>query len=67
MGASATTIPVRSGASEPQDVTLLELVGAIGEVTDDDREVVATVVEMLRSGTVRLRGNFRGTPVREFS
>lgn len=67
MDMSASTIPVRSGAKEPRDVTLLELVGAISEVTDDDREVVATVVQMLESGTVRLRGNFRGTPVREFS
>ncbi len=67
MGVSAATIPVRSGATEPRDVTLLELVGAICDVTEDDKEVVATVVQMLQSGTVRLRGNFRGTPVREFS
>jgi hypothetical protein len=67
MGASASTIPVRSGATEPRDVTLLELVEAICDVTADDQEVVATVVEMLHSGRVRLRGNFRGTPVSEFS
>ncbi len=67
MAASHSTIPVHSGATQPQDVTLLELVGAISEVTENDQEVVATVVQMLRSGTVRLRGNFRGTPVCEFS
>ena len=67
MSASAATIPVRSGSLEPRDVTLLELVGAICDVTEDDKEVVATVVQMLQSGTVRLRGNFRATPVREFS
>ncbi len=67
MSASAATIPVRSGSLEPRDVTLLELVGAICDVTEDDKEVVATVVQMLQSGTVRLRGNFRDTPVREFS
>ena len=67
MSASAATIPVRSGSLEPRDVTLLELVGAICDVTEDDEEVVATVVEMLNSGTVRLCGNFRATPIREFS
>ena len=67
MATSHSTIPVHSGATQPRDVTLLELVGAISEVTENDQEVVATVVQMLRSGTVRLRGNFRGTPVCEFS
>ncbi len=67
MARSHSTIPVHSGATQPRDVTLLELVGAICYVTGDDNEVVATVVQMLQSGTVRLRGNFRGTPVREFS
>ena len=43
------------------DTTLLELVQVVSEVTDDDREVVATVVHLLRSGRVRLNGNFRGT------
>ena len=40
----------------PADVTLLELVQAIGEVTEDDREVVATVIHLLMSGRVRLCG-----------
>ncbi len=48
---------------EPQSVTLLELVQAIGEVTEDDGEVVATVIALLRSGRVRLCGNFRGLPI----
>ena len=42
------------------ETTLLELVQTVGELTEDDREVVATVIEMLRSGRVRLIGNFRG-------
>ena len=42
------------------ETTLLELVRAIGEITSDDREVVQTVRELLRSGRVRLIGNFRG-------
>lgn len=41
-------------------VTLLELVAAIGDVTDDEQEILATVHYMLESGTVRLCGNFRG-------
>lgn len=61
------TRPLPSGArseSRPADretleVTLLELVTAISEVTEDDREVVATVLHLLRSGRVRLCGNFR--------
>ena len=45
---------------EPLATTLLELVRAIGEVTEDDREVVATVRHLLETGHVRLTGNFRG-------
>ena len=44
----------------PRATTLLELVRTLGEVTDDDREVVATVVHMLQTGRVRLTGSFRG-------
>lgn len=45
---------------ERLDVTLLELVTAVSEVADDDREVVETVMSLLRSGRVRLCGSFRG-------
>ena len=45
---------------EVVETTLLELVQTIGELTSDDREVVATVIEMLHNGRVRLIGNFRG-------
>jgi hypothetical protein len=48
------------GQRDPETTTLLELVRAIGEVTDDEREVVATVLHLLHSGRVRLCGNFRG-------
>ncbi len=44
-------------------LTLLELVETVGEITDDDAEVVATVMHMLRTGTVKLRGNFRDEPI----
>jgi hypothetical protein len=42
------------------DTTLLDLVYALSEVTQDEREIIATVFELLRSGRVRLTGNFRG-------
>ena len=45
------------------DVTLLDLVTCITEVTRDDREVVATVVALVNSGRVRLTGNFRGARI----
>ena len=43
----------------PIQTTLLELVQLIEELTDDDQLVVATVVDLLQSGDVRLIGNFR--------
>ncbi len=64
---SRTTLDGNVATSEPRVTTLLELVRALGEVTDNDREVVATVVHLLRSGRVRLRGNFRGCAPDELS
>jgi hypothetical protein len=43
------------------DATLLELVQAIARHTSDEREIVATVLRLLRSGRVRLIGSFRGS------
>ena len=45
------------------ETTLLELVTTLGELTEDDREVVTAVVELLKSGRVRLIGNFRGQKI----
>jgi hypothetical protein len=57
----ATIVPLVPALSDPVvETTLLELVRVVSEVTDDDREVVATVMEMLRSGRVRLCGTLRG-------
>ncbi|MCG8591163.1 MAG: hypothetical protein MJE66_17875 [Proteobacteria bacterium] len=64
MSAAATVTSLR--AEEPQTVTLLELVRTLSEITDDDREVVATVLHLLRSGQVRLCGNFRDAPIQVF-
>ena len=64
MARSATIRRLPTGEPQPKDevveTTLLELVQTLGELTLDDREVVATVIEMLHSGRVRLIGNFRG-------
>ena len=62
----ATAVPIPLGVDEPESVTLLELVRAVSEVTDDEREVVATVRHMLLSGRVRLCGNFRNTAPKDF-
>ncbi len=70
MGAAAlshTTVDGGAAIPEPRVTTLLELVRTLGEVTDNDREVVATVVHLLGSGRVRLRGNFRGCAPDELS
>lgn len=62
----ATTAHLRGRAEEPQPITLLELVRAVSEITDDEGEIVATVIEMLRSGRVWLCGSFRDTPPEDF-
>lgn len=59
MGAATSISVQRRVERQARRTTLLALVRAIGEVTDDDREVVATILHMLRRGEVRLCGNFR--------
>ncbi|MFP6606675.1 MAG: hypothetical protein VCC19_08885 [Myxococcota bacterium] len=46
--------------------TLLDLVRVLSEITDDENEIVATAIHMLRTGSVRLTGSFRDTPVNRF-
>jgi hypothetical protein len=58
---AAQPLPLEETVEDPQVTTLLELVRTLGEITDDDREVVATVISLLRSGQVRLCGNFKGS------
>jgi hypothetical protein len=41
-------------------MTMLDLVAAVSENAESDREVVATVVHLVNSGRVQLCGNFRG-------
>jgi hypothetical protein len=40
--------------SEPPDLDLLALTGVIIEVSADDREAVATLAPLIRSGQVRV-------------
>ena len=56
--AAARPQPLR--LPEPEPWTLLDLVRAVAEATEDDGEVVATVLYLLRTGSVRLVGSFRG-------
>jgi hypothetical protein len=62
-----TAVATRPAApTEPHRCTLLELVRVLSEITDDEHEVVATVLHMLSTGSVRLIGNFRGAPLDDF-
>ena len=63
-GTSATVIPIEhqlavheidpSMDSGLEPLTLMELIDAVGEVSDTEEEVVATVTYMLRSGRVQI-------------
>lgn len=61
------SIPAQFDGPGQDRVTLLELVNAVSDVTDNDEEVVATIVSMLRSGRVELCGNFKDHPSSDFS
>lgn len=41
-------------------VTMLDLVNAVSEFARSESEVMAAVIWMVNSGSVRLGGNFRG-------
>ncbi len=59
MPATGLSIQIPDALPEYSEVTLLEVVQAISDETNDDREVVETVRYLLSSGRVRLCGNFR--------
>lgn len=52
--------PATLEGASPMDVTLLELIRVLGDLTDDDGEVVTVALHMIRSGSVRLCGSFKG-------
>ena len=69
MSASAATridaVPATAGMeSNVPEVTLWELIWAVSEVAEDEREVVATVAHMLTSGSVRVVGDIRDRAIR---
>ena len=39
---------------QPVEVTLVELVMVLAEITEDEREIFATVDHMIESGSVRI-------------
>ena len=44
-----------------RESTLLELVNAVGDHARSDAELIATIVYLVNSGTVRLCGTFKGS------
>lgn len=44
------------------DITLLELMQTLSEITEDESEIVATALHMLRSGGIRLTGSSQDAP-----
>jgi hypothetical protein len=64
--ATPATLNQAPAHREARVTTLLALVRAVSEVTRDDREVVSTILHMLRSGEVQLCGNFRNHPIEDF-
>ncbi len=44
-------------------LTLLDLIEAVAEVTDSETELVSVVQHLVNSGRVRLVGNFRGAHI----
>jgi hypothetical protein len=56
--------PNRASQAESQaNLTLLDLIEAVAEVTDSEAEVVTVVRHLVNSGRVRLIGNFRGARI----
>ena len=43
-----------------QNMTLLDLVKVVSDHAGSEAEVIATVVDLVNSGRVRLCGNFKG-------
>jgi hypothetical protein len=62
--------PAHNGARQEvvmetqSQLTLLDLIEAVAEVTDSEAEQVSVVAHLVNSGRVRLTGNFRGAQIR---
>ncbi|MGH0036561.1 MAG: hypothetical protein ACQGVK_16160 [Myxococcota bacterium] len=58
---ASTATPLDAPAPAARtELTLLDLVSALGETGATDREVVASVMDLLTTGRVRLVGRIRG-------
>jgi len=66
MNAIATQTPIQTTPRQRTQTTLLELVWAVSEVTQNETELVTAVVDLLESGRARLTGNFRDIPIEVF-
>ncbi len=65
MAETARTLdPTDRLSAAPTVTTLLDLVAAVAQAARSDAEVVATVTHLLRSGKIKLIGNFQGADVR---
>ena len=63
MQATAKLARLEQHPGAPLEITLLERVAAVADSAANDREVIATVAELLNSGKITLVGNFRGADV----
>ena len=61
---SAVVQNVEEPTPEPCVTTLLDLVAAVAESAQTDREIVATITHLINSGQIKLVGNFLGADVK---
>ena len=64
--ALATQLEAAPQGTVTIETTLLDLVRAVSESTEDDGEVVSTILHMLRHGRVELCGSFKGEAIDRF-
>ena len=60
---ASTNVRSQAATPAPSQLTLLDLIEAVAEVTDSEAEVVSVVRHLVNSGRVRLIGNFRGARI----
>lgn len=51
---AAATMTVSAPVAEPPAITLPELIRVLSELTEDENEIVGTLLHMVESGSVRL-------------
>jgi hypothetical protein len=63
IGTPEMQLQVHTATETQSQLTLLDLITAVAEVTDSEAEVVTVVQHLVNSGRVRLIGNFRGARI----